>query len=135
MLEYQIERLETLSNEHLAQIANLNAQAFAGDIAWTTMIGGDWTLNTEYSNAILRATILEGELYILTIAKGEKREIASWAAWFPPGRSLFSTEAQRALGFNDLFNKLKPEVQDWLTNIVCVFQFIYLDTLEKLSTE
>lgn len=116
MLAYLIERLETLSDEHLKEIADLSAQAFAGDVAWTALIGGDWSLNREYCNAVLRAAILEGEVYILTIAKGERKEIASWVVWFPPGRALFKTEAQRALGFNDLFKKIKPEVQDWLTN-------------------
>jgi len=116
MLEYLIERLETLSNEHLKEIADLNAQAFAGDVAWSTLLGEDWSLNTEYCNAVLRASILEGEVYILTIERGGKREIASWAVLFPPGRVLFGTEAQRALGFNDYFKKIKPELQDWMTN-------------------
>jgi hypothetical protein len=103
------------------------------------MIGEDWNLNIEYCNALLRAAILEGEVYILIIDKGEKREIASWTVWFPPGRTLFGTqvfstfvnsfsrltkflgsEAQRALGFNDFFQKMKPEGRDWLTNIVCI---------------
>ena len=30
------------------------------------------------------------------------------------------SEAQRALGFNDFFKKINPEVQDWYTNTVCV---------------
>jgi len=62
------------------------------DIIWITSIGGDWTLHTEYCNAILRATILEGELYILTIGEGKEKKIASWVSWFPPGSSLFSTQ-------------------------------------------
>ena len=56
------------------------------------MLGGDWSLNTEFCGAVLRATILEGEVYIITIERGGKREIASWAALFPPGRSLFGTQ-------------------------------------------
>lgn len=56
------------------------------------MIGGDWSLNREYCSAVLRAAILEGEVYILTIEMGGKREIASWVVWFPPGRALFGTQ-------------------------------------------
>ena len=55
-------------------------------------MGGDWSLNIEYCNAVLRAAILEGEVYIITIERGGKREIASWAVWFAPGRSLFGTQ-------------------------------------------
>ena len=53
---------------------------------------GDLSLNTEYSNAILRAAILEGEVYVLKIERGGKMEIASWAGYFPPGRMLFATQ-------------------------------------------
>ena len=105
------------------------------------MLGGDLSLSIDYFNAVLRAAILEGEVYILTVERGGKKEIASWAAFFPPGCSLFETqvslhlpsflrlkltkkqlrsEAQRKLGFDDFFKKIKPEVQDWYTNAVCV---------------
>ena len=56
------------------------------------MLGGDWRLNTEYCSAILRAAILEGEVYILSVERGRKREIASWAVFFPPGSFLFGTQ-------------------------------------------
>jgi len=115
-MEYSIERLETLSNEHLMEIADLTTKAFAGDVSYAVMLGDDLSLSTEYCNALLRAAILEGEVYILTIEKGGKREIATWAVFYPPGCALFGTEAQRKLGFNEFFKKLKPEVQDWYTN-------------------
>ncbi|KAF8806973.1 hypothetical protein BYT27DRAFT_7190678 [Phlegmacium glaucopus] len=128
MLEYSIERLETLSDEHIKEIADLCAKAYTGSLAYTTLIGGDWNLNLEYCNAFLRATVLEGELYILSISKGGKREIASFAALFPPGRAIFATEAQRALGFNNFFKKVKPEVQDWMTTV-------YPESVEKLKNK
>ena len=53
---------------------------------------GDWSLNTEYCNAVLRAAILEGEVYIVIIEREGKREIASVAVLFPPGRTLFETQ-------------------------------------------
>ena len=56
------------------------------------MIGGDWSLNIEYCRAVLRAAMLEGEVYILTIEREGKREIASWTVLFPPGRALFGTQ-------------------------------------------
>ena len=62
------------------------------DIAWITLIGGDESLNTEYCEAVLRAAILEGHVYILTIEREQKKEIASWAVFFPPCYSLFGTQ-------------------------------------------
>ena len=56
------------------------------------MIGGDWSLNTEYCSAILRAAILEGEVYVLSIERGGKMVIASWVVYFPPGSFLFGTQ-------------------------------------------
>ena len=49
-------------------------------------------MNTEYCKAVLRAAILEGEVYILSIEREGKREIASWAVLFPPGRALLGTQ-------------------------------------------
>lgn len=42
--------------------------------------------------AAIRATALEGELWVLLVTneRGHK-EVASCAAWFPPGKSLFGT--------------------------------------------
>ena len=64
-------------------------------------IGRDWNLNTEYSNAVVRAAILEGEVYVLKIERGGKMEIASWAVFFPPSRELFGTQV--SCTFVDLF--------------------------------
>ena len=65
---------------------------------------GDSSLNTEYSNAVVRAAILDGEVYVLKIERGGKMEIASWAAFFPPGRSLFGRHV--SCTFIDSFQKL-----------------------------
>lgn len=74
-----------------------------------TLIGGDWSLNTEYCSAVLRAAILEGEVYILTIERGGKREIASLAVLFPPGRALFGTQVSYT--FVDSFQTNQPTRQ------------------------
>ena len=128
-LEYSIERLVTLTgsyyffyhttsqwllnsslplDEHVKEIADLTAQAFAGgvwrsvnldqcwlwgaDLAWTTLVGGDMSLNTEYCKAELRAAALEGFVYTLTIEREGKKKIASWICFFPAGRKLFETQ-------------------------------------------
>ena len=85
---------------------------FGLDVAWTTLIGGDWSLNIEYCDAVLRAAILEGEVYILTIERGGKREIASWATLFPPGRALFGTQVFFFLHIRRFISQLtKPLLQ------------------------
>ena len=77
--------------------------------------------NSEYCNAVLRAAILEGEVYFLTNGREGTREIQ--VALFPPDRELFETQVsctfidsnqsnplsdvQRALGYNDLFKKVQ----------------------------
>lgn len=132
------QKCSPLLDEHLKEIADLTAQAFSGgepydalwvriqsiestkNIAWLMFnIGGDWALHTEYCHALLRATILEGELYILTIEKPSgKKEIASWVSWFPPGAKMFATQvfsmvsksileadtATRTVKLNELWN-------------------------------
>ena len=36
------------------------------------------------------------------------------------------SEAQRALGYNEFFEKLSPEAQDWVGNTVCVSIVLHL---------
>ena len=46
--------------------------------------------NSEYCNAVLRAAIIEGEVYFLTNGREGTREIQ--VSLFPPDRELFETQ-------------------------------------------
>ena len=55
------------------------------------LLGGDWTLHPEFMRAVIRATLLEGRLEVVTIGPEEAEEIASVAVWFGNGSQLFGT--------------------------------------------
>lgn len=52
------------------------------------LLGGDWSLINELMETMTRATLLEGELYVV---RDETGTIASTALWFPLCKSMFST--------------------------------------------
>ncbi|KAI0053247.1 hypothetical protein FA95DRAFT_1482179, partial [Auriscalpium vulgare] len=84
------------------------------EISHEAFLGGDWSLQAEYIRANVRATALEGEIYVVKdISTGR---ILSSGLWFEPGRGLFGTEAQRALGYDTFFEKLSPETKEWTTH-------------------
>ncbi|PPQ82840.1 hypothetical protein CVT25_009215 [Psilocybe cyanescens] len=78
------------------------------------MLGGDLSRSYEYWSSIFRATLLEGELWVVTVDNEGKEEIVSCAVWYAPGRALFATEAQRALGYDDYVNGCSRETKNWL---------------------
>ena len=103
-------------------------------------------------HALIRATLLEGRLEAVTIGPEEAEEIASVAVWFGMGRgfleralsicdsvvltflmisfvyllSTIDSEEQRSLGYNEFFQKLSPEAQDWMARIVggCLLRIV-----------
>ncbi|TFK51053.1 hypothetical protein OE88DRAFT_1630635 [Heliocybe sulcata] len=84
------------------------------DIAHKALIGGNWSLSPLYIRANLRATALEGEIYV--VKDPVTSRIVSFGLWFAPGKALFGSDEQKALGFNDFFNKLSTETQHWWTH-------------------
>ncbi|EEB92878.1 hypothetical protein MPER_08548, partial [Moniliophthora perniciosa FA553] len=98
--------------------------AYEGDFSMLISLGGDWSLAPDISRAIIRATLLEGEVYVV---KNDSDEIVSFGLWFRPGTEVFSTPEQRALGFDDFFKKLKTEMQAWYQNTYPEYSKKYLD--------
>ncbi|KAK7019677.1 hypothetical protein VNI00_018022 [Paramarasmius palmivorus] len=102
------------TEEEIAHMVELHVKAYEGDPATGVMLGNDWSLSGDLGQAIIRATLLEGELY--AVKDGDK--IVSYGAWFSPGTGLFATPEQRALGWDQFFEKLKPEIQYWFNHTV-----------------
>ncbi|KAF8996019.1 hypothetical protein BDQ17DRAFT_1310651, partial [Cyathus striatus] len=107
-----VQQLETPSPAQIEEITNVATRAFENDESIIMMTGGNKDLQRPLIKAMVHATALDGEIHIVSA----DNRIVSYCFWFPPGKDLFETEEQRALGYNDFFNKLSPEAQDWWTN-------------------
>ncbi len=51
------------------------------------LVGGNWAIQNEFIQAMTRATLLDGEVFVV---QGDHGQIISVAFWFPPGHGLFS---------------------------------------------
>ncbi|KAK7452704.1 hypothetical protein VKT23_012106 [Stygiomarasmius scandens] len=107
-----VQRVTSLTDEEIEHLARMMKEAYTGDPAGLALVGGDWSLAEECWASMTRAVLLEGHLYVV---KNEDGKIVSAGHWFPPGKGLYKTDAQRALGFNNFFKKLAPEFQEWYT--------------------
>lgn len=56
-------------------------------------VGGDWSLLYEMEMAMLRASLLEGVVYVVTVGKGADEKIVSAGYWFGDGKALFGRYA------------------------------------------
>ncbi|KAI0095203.1 hypothetical protein BDY19DRAFT_916754 [Irpex rosettiformis] len=70
------------------------------------------SLKEELFTAIIKATLLEGRIYVVESGG----EIATMCLVFRKPASLFGSEAQKALGFTEVFEKLDPKTQHWWKN-------------------
>ncbi|KAJ7039530.1 hypothetical protein C8F04DRAFT_1085594 [Mycena alexandri] len=78
------------------------------------MVGGDESLKDPIFRAMIRAGELAGEVYFAT--DDNTQQVVGVAVWFPPGKSLFESEGQRGLGFDDFMTKLSPETSAFWSN-------------------
>ncbi|KAF9258698.1 hypothetical protein L218DRAFT_964282 [Marasmius fiardii PR-910] len=124
---FTIHLIKEMTEEEMKQAIELHTQAFAGDSYFNAVLGGDWSLFDIRGRALLRAAMLEGELYAAKDTKSGR--FISMGIWYAPGTGVFSTEAQRALGFYDWFEKLSPETKDWHTKTLTEIKKKYVEPM------
>ncbi|KAI0316433.1 hypothetical protein OF83DRAFT_1126912 [Amylostereum chailletii] len=107
-----VKRITAPTSSQIADFATLTVRAMEGNDAASAMFGGDDSLSEEFFTAMIRATLLEGEVYVV---EDEEAKTATLALWFRAPNRMFGSEAQRARGFNDFYEKLSPETKDWWT--------------------
>lgn len=81
------------------------------------MTGGNSDLKAPLFRCMLCAGALEGSFYVAYDSESSD-EIRSIGVYFGPGVYMFSSGAQRAQGWNDLFAPLSRDTQDWWTGVV-----------------
>ncbi|ESK86674.1 hypothetical protein Moror_9673 [Moniliophthora roreri MCA 2997] len=119
-----VHRVQELTESEVVHLTDIHVRAYEGDFSMLISLGGDWSLAPYIARAIIRATLLEGEIYVV---KNDSNQIVSFGLWFRPGTEVFSTPEQRVLGFDDFFKKLKPEMQEWYSNTYPEYLKKYLD--------
>jgi len=67
-----------------------NLKRFILDISYNAFLEGDWSLHPEFFRAVMRATVLEGYLYVVTIGPGVEERIVSTAPWSSPESCPFA---------------------------------------------
>ncbi|EIM80337.1 uncharacterized protein STEHIDRAFT_125903 [Stereum hirsutum FP-91666 SS1] len=75
------------------------------------MCGGDSRFHLPLFSSMIRATALEGVLHVANVRNSDR--ICAVSLSFGPGHALFGSQAQRELGFNDLYASLPTNVQKW----------------------
>ncbi|KAJ6630985.1 hypothetical protein B0H10DRAFT_2207371 [Mycena sp. CBHHK59/15] len=110
-MSFQIQLKQKVSEAELDEVVDLTLRAFGNDLSIQSMVGDDDSLKGPVFRAMIRAGELDGEVYLATEIGSMKA--VGVAVWFPPGKSLFATEEQRALGFDEFFEKLSPEIKNF----------------------
>lgn len=121
MSQVHVRRLEHPTPAQLDAVVAIATRAYATDIAENVYTGGDAALPDALWRSMIKAGVHSGVLYVAstTVLSGPEIRpdaIHSIGLWFPPGKLLYSTPEQRALGFTDLLARLAPEYRTWFLN-------------------
>ncbi|KZV69785.1 hypothetical protein PENSPDRAFT_753078 [Peniophora sp. CONT] len=111
-MQREFKHITSLSESQLANIVRLASAAFGDNHPpLIALLGGDMSLKNEHFTAMIRATLLEGKVYVVECDS----RVVSVALWFRKPMGLYKTEAQRVVGFNNLFKKFPDDIQHWWT--------------------
>ncbi|KAL4258379.1 hypothetical protein AB1N83_008837 [Pleurotus pulmonarius] len=100
------------ADDQVESIVGVIRRAFKGDITLSSMTGRNVNLEALLLRSMVRAAALEGTIYVVTDVYNT---ILSVGVCFQPGTRMFSSEAQRALGWDEFFQKISEEARDWWT--------------------
>ncbi|KAJ7914870.1 hypothetical protein B0H13DRAFT_2001438 [Mycena leptocephala] len=113
-MTFQVHLKSTISERELDEAVDVCVKAYVGELASNSMVGGDESLKDPIFRAMIRAGELAGEVYFAT--DNDSHKVVGIAVWFPPGKSLFDSEEQRALGFDNFMETLSPETKLFWAN-------------------
>lgn len=102
-----------LTSTQLDDVVAISVRAYDANPSIRAMSGGNKALYDPFFRAVTRALVLEGKIW-LAVSNGR---IVGVLGGFGPGKFLWATEAQRALGFDDVYARLSEETKDWWENI------------------
>ncbi|EMD34590.1 hypothetical protein CERSUDRAFT_116760 [Gelatoporia subvermispora B] len=97
---FRVQLLKDASEEQINSAVEIFCICMKNDIATICLAGGDVALVAPMIRSLLRAGREFGEFYVAT---DEKENIIGFALYAPPGQAAYSTEEQRAMGFNDFW--------------------------------
>ncbi|KAJ7671663.1 hypothetical protein DFH06DRAFT_1366923 [Mycena polygramma] len=101
---------DKITDKELDEAVGVCTRAYMGELASNSMVGGDNAdLKGQIFRAMMRAGELDGEVYFAI--NNSSNQVVGVAVWFPPGKLLFDTKEQRALGFDDFMDQLSIETK------------------------
>jgi len=115
----------------LDEAVALCLRAYANDVAFHALTGGDKNIQDPLFRSDIRAGALEGSLYFAldNTNSEDAPRLAGLSIWFGPGRTLYCSEAQKNLGFYDFISRSPPRVQEWWKNIYATELEQFLDKM------
>ncbi|KAF8168739.1 hypothetical protein BJ912DRAFT_1001170 [Pholiota molesta] len=107
----QVAILRSPTEAQIEEMVDITVAAFEQEIYIRAITGGIPELQADLFRLSLRAAALEGHIFVCQMPGSGK--ILSLGACFGPGVDYLGSEAQRALGYEEFFEKLPDETKKW----------------------
>ncbi|KDR72480.1 hypothetical protein GALMADRAFT_142805 [Galerina marginata CBS 339.88] len=108
------------------QVVEVFVDAFLGDPFSAILLGGNLDLAPQQLRANVQAALIGGQVHVITVGP-KATDIVGASIWFPPGSSAFSSEDQRAAGWNQFLEAVPESLRRWWMDY-------FVPTVSQLST-
>ncbi|KAK0464026.1 hypothetical protein IW261DRAFT_135930 [Armillaria novae-zelandiae] len=103
----------SIMGTQMDDVVAIAARAYDANPSICATSGGNKAIYGLFFRPVTRALVLEGKIW-LAVSSGR---IVGVLGGFGPGKFLWATEAQGALGFDDAYARLSEETKDWWQSI------------------
>ncbi|KAH9477741.1 hypothetical protein JR316_0009968 [Psilocybe cubensis] len=110
-----VKRLVDPSEAEVEQATKVLVDAFKGDPFTNILVGGNMDLEPLQLGANIRAALIGGQVHVITLGP-QPEDIVGVALWYPPGSSSFSSEEERAAGWNQFLEAAPDDLRKWWTD-------------------
>ncbi|TFY66315.1 hypothetical protein EVG20_g4771 [Dentipellis fragilis] len=114
MLDYNVRLAEDLTPDQIDEMVAICLRSFdTTDVVSDAFTGSNPALLDPSFRCTIRAGIHRGTVYL---AQDKSDRILAFAVCFGPGKSMYSTQEQGELGFDQMVSDMSPETRDWWKN-------------------
>ncbi|KAF4616674.1 hypothetical protein D9613_008620 [Agrocybe pediades] len=100
------------TESEIEQVVTVLIDAFDGDPFTSILLGGHLELAHAELLANVRAALIGGQVHVITVGPSAQ-DIIGVAVWYPPGSSVFASEEERSVGWNQFLETVPLWLKNW----------------------
>ncbi|KAF8962329.1 hypothetical protein BDZ97DRAFT_1825649 [Flammula alnicola] len=122
-----VKRIVNPTGPEIDQLVTVLVEAFEGDPFSAILLGGNLDLGPSEIRANVQAALIGGQVHAILVGPNPT-DIVGISIWYPPGTSTFSSEEERAAGWNQFLETIPDRLRTWWMDY-------FIPTVSQLSSK